>query len=65
MHWYYLGSNWLSSSVPQKDLGVMMDARLKMCQQCTVTANKGNCLLSCIRRKVARSLKETGGIYAL
>lgn len=37
----------------------------EMCQQCTVTTNKANCLLSCIRRKVARSCKEAEGRYAL
>jgi len=65
MSWYYLGSYWVRSSLLQKDLGITMDARLKMYQQCTVTANKANCLLSCIRRKVTRSLKEAGGISAL
>lgn len=34
-------------------------------KMCTVTAKRTNCLLSCIRRKVARSLKEAGDICAL
>lgn len=65
MHRYYLGNNWLSSSLPQKNSGVMMDARSKICQQCSVSANKANCLLSCIRSKMVRSLKEAEGMHAL
>lgn len=42
MHRYRLGSKWLRNSLHQKDFGVMVDARLKMCQQYAVTAIKAN-----------------------
>ena len=30
MHWYRLGTNWLSSSSAEKDLGVTVDNKLNI-----------------------------------
>ena len=37
----------------EKDLGVLMDYRLAMSQQCTLVAKKCNGILECIKKSVA------------
>ena len=49
MHQYMLGTTWLESSLSDKDLGVLVDTRLNMSQQC---AEKSNDILGCIRKSV-------------
>jgi len=57
MHQYWLEADLLESRSVERDLGVLVDDRLTMSQQCALVA-KANGILGCIRRSVASRSRE-------
>jgi len=58
MHQYRLRMDQLGSTSVERDLGVLVDDRLTMSQQCALAAKKVNGILGCIRRSVASRSRE-------
>ena len=50
---YEMGGTILSTTVKEKDLGVTMNANMKVSEQCRIAASKGNQVLGMIRRNIS------------
>ncbi|GAB0205583.1 mitochondrial enolase superfamily member 1 [Grus japonensis] len=57
-HQYSLGVDLLGSSAVEKDLGVLVDNKLSMSQQCALVVKKANGILGCIQKNVASRSRE-------
>ncbi|XP_068782677.1 uncharacterized protein [Struthio camelus] len=58
MQQYRLRVDLLERSSAEKDLGVLVDNKLNMRQQCALVAKKANGILGCIRQSVASRWRE-------
>ena len=54
---YEMGGTIISKTVKEKDLGVTMNANMKVSEQCRIAASKGNQVIGMIRRNI--TYKET------
>ncbi len=55
---YRLGDDQLERSSMEKDLGVLVDNRLAMSQQCALMAKKANGILKCFKKSVVNRWRE-------
>ncbi|PKU42204.1 hypothetical protein llap_7500 [Limosa lapponica baueri] len=58
MRQYRLETDLLESTSEEKDLGVLVDNRMAMSQQCALVAKKANGILGCIKKSVTSRLRE-------
>jgi len=58
MHQYMLGADLLESSSVERDLGVLVDDKLTMSQQCALVSKKANGILGCIKKSVSSRSRE-------
>ncbi|PKU48658.1 rna-directed dna polymerase from mobile element jockey-like [Limosa lapponica baueri] len=58
MHQYMLEATQLESSSAEKDLGVLVNTKLNMSQQCVLAPKKANGVLGCVIQSTASKLRE-------
>ena len=51
-HKYKMGDIWLHSSPCERDLGVLVNNKVNISQQCDMAAKKANAILGCIGRSI-------------
>ena len=55
---YDMGGTIISKTVKEKDLGVTMNANMKVSEQCRIAASKGNQILGMIQRNITHKEKS-------
>ena len=55
---YEMGGTILSKTVKEKDLGVTMNANMKVSEQCRIATSKGNQVIGMIRRSITYKEKR-------
>ena len=55
---YEMGGTILSKTVKEKDLGVSMNANMKVSEQCIIAASRGNQILGMISRNITYKEKS-------
>ncbi|PKU46420.1 hypothetical protein llap_3269 [Limosa lapponica baueri] len=58
IHQYKLGADLLEGSSVDRDLGVLVDNKLTMRQQCALVPKKANGLLGCMKKSMASRSRE-------
>lgn len=59
MHLYGLGDELLERSSVEKELGVLLDSRLAVRQQCALVAKKASHILECIKKSGEGFMQES------
>jgi len=57
-HKYRLGGEWIDSSPEEKDLGLLVDEKLNVTEQCALIAQEASHILGYIKRSVASRSRE-------